>query len=261
MSCALPGLSSRAPAHAERSVPVSRPRPDCHVLIDFDGTIVPGDAFDRILDAFADASWPSIEAAWKAGRIGARACLSGQVDLLRVEPAAMDALIGTFEIDPGVPAFLDLCRARGVTASVVSDGLDRAVEGVLARHGLDLPFKANRLVYAGNKRWRLEFPHLRQACVSGAGNCKCATAVSTPAMTVMVGDGRSDFCVSNRSAYVLAKGALAAHCEQNRLPHARFETFHQATALLTRWFDLNDIGVRPRSVAYAEPHRHAGHAL
>lgn len=250
----LPG----SPALAERFVAVSRLRPDCHVLIDFDGTIVPGDATDSIFDAFADTSWQTIEADLKAGRIGAPACLSAQVGLLRTDPAALDALIATFDIDPGVPAFLELCRGRGVAASVVSDGLDRAVEGVLARHELNLPFRANHLVYAGSKRWRVEFPHQRNACVSGAGNCKCATAMSTPAMTIMVGDGRSDFCVSNRSTFVLAKGALAAHCEANGLPHARFETFQEATALLTRWFDLNGVRARVRPRASMQLHRRAG---
>lgn len=218
---------------------VSQSRPHCHVLVDFDGTIVPGDATDSIFDAFADASWRTIEAEWQAGRMAPGACLSAQVDLLRAEPAALDALIESFEIDPGVPGFLELCRSRNVEVSVVSDGLDRAVAGVLRRHGLDLPFRANRLVYDGDERWSLEFPHRRPACTSGAGNCKCASALGTTAMTVMVGDGRSDFCVSRRSSYVLAKGALAEHCASVGLSHARFENFDEAAILLTRWFDAH----------------------
>jgi 2,3-diketo-5-methylthio-1-phosphopentane phosphatase len=222
---------------------VSRLRLDCHVLIDFDGTIVPKDATDRILETFADPAWLAIEADWQAGRIPSRQCLSAQVGLLRVSPADLDSLVSTFDVDPAFPAFVDLCRRRGVKTTIVSDGMDRVVGRVLARAGLDVPFKANRLVHTGDDRWTLEFPHMRQACVSGSGNCKCATAMGASAgMTVMVGDGRSDFCVSTRTTFVLAKSQLAVHCATNRLPHGVFTDFSDATPMLADWLDLQGIG-------------------
>jgi 2,3-diketo-5-methylthio-1-phosphopentane phosphatase len=210
----------------------------CHVFVDFDGTIVPQDATDRILDAFAPPSWLDIEAEWKAGRIGSRECLSRQVALLRAEPKALDDLIATFDIDPGFPDFIGFCRAEGLGLSIVSDGMDRAVQGVLDRHGIDLPFTANALTPVGATGWTLGFPHRKPSCVSQSGNCKCAAAMAAGApSTVMVGDGRSDFCISNRATFVLAKGALADHCSKSNLPHRRFNVFTEATQLLGDWLD------------------------
>jgi 2,3-diketo-5-methylthio-1-phosphopentane phosphatase len=211
---------------------------NCHVFVDFDGTIVPQDATDRILDAFAPPSWLDIEAEWKAGRIGSRECLSKQVAMIDASPEKLDAVIATFEIDPGLPEFIDYCRAQGFGISIVSDGMDRAVKGVLDRHGIDLPFSANAMTQVGATSWKLGFPHMKQACVSQSGNCKCSAAMAAgAAATVMVGDGRSDFCISNRATFVLAKGALADHCAKNNLPHRRFDVFTEATRLLGHWVE------------------------
>ena len=222
----------------------------CHVFVDFDGTIVPQDATDRILEAFADPAWQDVEADWKAGKIGSRECMARQVGLLSVSPEALDAYIATFEIDPGFPAFVAFCREHDLGISVLSDGLDRAMAGVLKRHGLDLPYKANQMAYQGHGRWTLEFPHARQACTTASGNCKCAVAMATAApATIMVGDGRSDFCISNRATYVLAKSSLIKHCATNDLPHAPFEGFVDATPKLAAWLRQQDW----MSKAVAEP--------
>lgn len=211
-------------------------RVDCHVFVDFDGTIVPRDVTDTVLETFADPSWLEIEAEWKSGKIGSRECLARQVALIKATPVALDALVATIDVDPGFPAFVEFCRSEGLGISVLSDGLDRAIKGVLTRYKLDLPFAANALEQVGDDGWKLTFPHMKPSCVSQSGNCKCAAAMAKAApSTVMVGDGRSDFCISNRATYVLAKGSLANHCETNNLPHGKFNIFDEATILLKQW--------------------------
>ena len=206
------------------------------VLVDFDGTIATVDTTDLLLERFADPRWQEIEDDWKAGRIGSRECMLRQVDLVRATPDALDAFVATIEIDPAFPNFVALCRSRGLAVSVVSDGLDRTVAKVLARHGLDLPYSANHLEWLGNDRWRLGFPHARDDCRVLSGNCKCQFA-KAPAGTlrVVVGDGRSDFCVAGEADLVLAKGALARHAAASAMPHVPFETFAEATLLFEAW--------------------------
>jgi 2-hydroxy-3-keto-5-methylthiopentenyl-1-phosphate phosphatase len=159
-----------------------------------------------------------------------------QIDLVRASPAELDAFVDEVTIDPGFPAFVALCQAEGLGVTVVSDGLDRTVGAVLARHGLDLPYFANHLAYRGGNRWRLEFPHARGDCRSLAGTCKCRFA-RAPAGTVrvVVGDGRSDFCVAGEAELVLAKGALARHCSAAGLAHFPIQSFAEATPLLKAW--------------------------
>ncbi|MEZ5852755.1 MAG: HAD-IB family phosphatase [Hyphomicrobiaceae bacterium] len=208
------------------------------VFIDFDGTIAPLDTTDLLLERFADPAWHDVEELWRSGAIGSRECLARQVDLVRATPAEMDAFVAGIEIDPGLPGFVALCRAHGMRATVVSDGLDRTVGSVLARYGIDVPFVANHLEWIGGDRWRLTFPHARGDCRALSGNCKCQFAeAATGSRRILVGDGRSDFCIAERVDMVLAKGSLVAHCRKSGLPHFAFAQFDEATSLLAAWLE------------------------
>ena len=63
-------------------------RMNCHVFIDFDGTLAPGDPTDTLLAKFADPSWLDLEAEFKAGRMTSRECMARQFGLLRASPEA-----------------------------------------------------------------------------------------------------------------------------------------------------------------------------
>jgi 2,3-diketo-5-methylthio-1-phosphopentane phosphatase len=208
------------------------------VLVDFDGTIAPVDTTDLLLERFAAPAWREIEDDWKAGRIGSRECLVRQIDLVRATPAQLDAFISDIDIDPGFVGFARLCERLGHSVTIVSDGLDRAIEAVLARHHLALPFYANHLEWRGADRWRLTFPHARSDCTALSGNCKCRFTEGDPReLSIMVGDGRSDFCVAGRADLVLAKSALLRHCNAANLPHFAFADFGEATDLLAGWLE------------------------
>ncbi len=213
-------------------------RVKCRVLLDFDGTISKVDTTDLLLERFAAPAWQDIEEEWKAGRIGSRECMVRQIDLVRATPAAMDAFIASVEIDPGFPRFVQRFRGLGHTLMVLSDGLDRTIRTVLDSADIDIPYFANHLQWLGGDRWRLTFPHAKGTCATLAGNCKCSFAEGRPReIAIMVGDGRSDFCVAERADLVLAKGSLRQHCRKKDLPHYGFENFDEAAALLARWLD------------------------
>ncbi len=210
----------------------------CHVFVDFDGTIAPVDTTDLLLERFADSGWLEIEEQWKSGKIGSRECLVRQIDLVRATPGELDDFVSRIDIDPDFPAFIELCREQGYSTTVVSDGLDRTVRSVLSRAGLDLPIYANHLAWVGADRWRLTFPNSRSDCRALSGNCKCQFAeAAVGQVRIVVGDGRSDYCVAEQADLVLAKGALARHCRNKDLPHFMFNGFSEATALLAGWLE------------------------
>jgi len=228
---------------------VSGVRVKCRLLVDFDGTIASVDTTDLLLEHFAAPAWRDIEEDWKAGRIGSRECMVRQIDLVRASPAELQEFIAGIEIDPGFPAFVGLCARSGHSLAVISDGLDLTVAAVLRRYGLELPFWANHLEWRGADRWRLAFPHARSDCQALSGNCKCNFAASGPReLSIVVGDGRSDFCVAGRADLVLAKGALLDHCRTRGLPHFAFADFAEATNILTGW-------LAARSAATETTHR------
>lgn len=216
----------------------------CRVFVDFDGTIAPVDTTDLLLERFAAPAWRDIEDEWKAGRIGSRECMVRQIDLVRATPAEMDAFIRTVDIDPGFRSFVSLFQRLGHALVVVSDGLDRTIRTVLDRSDINVAYFANHLQWRGEDRWRLAFPHARSDCAALSGNCKCSFAEGRPSeLNILVGDGRSDFCLAGRADLVLAKASLLMHCRTTGLPHIAFENFAEATKLLARWLEERGAGV------------------
>ncbi|MDB5850409.1 MAG: phosphatase, partial [Rhodoferax sp.] len=132
--------------------------------------------------------------------------------------------------------FAQAAQARGMPVQVVSDGIDYAITRILASHGLGhLPVLANRLVQTGERSWQLQSPHASAACVRASGNCKCerlAEQRDVHGKVLFVGDGSSDFCVSGKADYVLAKARLIGHCQDQGIAHAAFTHFGEALALM-----------------------------
>jgi len=206
------------------------------VFVDFDGTISLEDTTDVILERFADPEWRKVESEWLAGIIGSRECLARQIDLVRATPEELDSVVEDVPLDPHFPELVALCRNHGVPLTVISDGLDRIITKMLARAGVDVPVLANRLEWRGQNRWRLGFPHEAGDCRSQAGNCKCQALAGEPGkVRILIGDGRSDFCAAETADLVVAKGALAEHCQATGLAYIVFGNFAGATTLIADW--------------------------
>ncbi|MCV9941147.1 HAD-IB family phosphatase [Boseaceae bacterium BT-24-1] len=197
--------------------------PAFNLFIDFDGTISLGDTTDLILAQFADWQWQVIEAEWVAGCFGSRECLRRQTELIRASPAALDAFAATVEIDAALHAVLAACRVTGTPVTIVSDGFDRVIRNVLARHGIEgIPIVANHLRPVCGDRWELSFPNAVDGCDGGV--CKCDVACNRRRFFAFAGDGRSDFCVVGNAAVIFAKAQLADHCRQRGLPFVPFNS-------------------------------------
>lgn len=211
---------------------------NCHVFVDFDGTVVPSDATDFLFERFAPPEWRDVEHEWQAGRIGSRECLARQVAMLRALPQELDAAVDGLPIDPGFRTFLAVCKERSIGVTVISDGFDRVIARVLRRHGVEMPFTANRLETVGRDGWRLGFPHSREDCKSLSGHCKCATLLGNGrGLKVVVGDGRSDFCVAGEADFVFAKAKLLEMCRTAGVAHQPFTDFFDVAAILSVWLD------------------------
>jgi 2,3-diketo-5-methylthio-1-phosphopentane phosphatase len=256
-------LRAWLPSARLRSVQASAPRfsasrnpakEACLALVDFDGTIARDDPTDRLLERFAHPAWRDIEAEWQAGKTSSRRCMQQQATLLRATPHDLDAAIRSIGIDPSFHGFVAFCRQRRIGVKIVSDGFDRVVGAVLKRAGLSLPFFANRLVWQGGDRWRLELPHASAGCRSEAANCKCSHAAQQ-GRRVVIGDGRSDFCMAAGADYVIAKDVLLDFCRSRVLPHAPFSDFGDASKRLAEWLDrLTDVPAPDLSrVAHGSP--------
>lgn len=205
------------------------------ILCDFDGTVTLEDVTDALLLKLGRPGWEDLEAQWRSGVIGSRECMAGQVALLGGDASDLDAVIDNIGIDPGFPAFVNAAHAAGVQVVILSDGLDYAIERMLAAHGIEPPLQviSNHLLRTQTDAWQLEFPHAQKDCLGG--NCKCACARAQQALTrwtLLIGDGQSDVCVSGRADFVFAKDRLLEHCRSNGIAHLPITGFTEALALL-----------------------------
>src|SRR5690349_12435632 len=91
------------------------------ILCDFDGTISVEDVIDSLLDRYGRPGWEALESDWRAGRIGSRACMSGQVSLLDMSQAELDAHLDSLSIDHGFAGFVAAARDAGLPIRVISD--------------------------------------------------------------------------------------------------------------------------------------------
>jgi 2,3-diketo-5-methylthio-1-phosphopentane phosphatase len=215
------------------------------VFADFDGTITLDDTSDAILRQFAGEAWEEIEARWLSGSIGSRQCLLEQVALIQAEEAALDQFASQFTIDPHFSDFVGDCARFGLPLTIVSDGFDRIVRSTLSRYGHGtLPIKANRLHYRGGGRWALDFPHSQTGCRSLSGTCKCAVSRFASAglgddrdLRLLIGDGRSDYCLADDADFIFAKAGLKKYCRLRNIPHRPFHSFAEVCRLLSLLLD------------------------
>ncbi len=209
---------------------------DWTLLCDFDGTISVEDTTDTLLDRFGKPGWEVLETDWREGRIGSHDCMAGQVALLDMSRAELDAHLAEREIDAAFPQFVAAARAQNLPIEILSDGLDYAIHSILSHYDLDwLPVTANRLEAVGEREWRLAFPNASRSCSVASGTCKCARAAlaqGSRKQVLMIGDGASDFCVAEAADFVFAKGKLIDHCRAKNIPHAPIDGFADALSLL-----------------------------
>lgn len=191
------------------------------ILVDFDGTVSLSDTVDDLLARFASAEWREVERQWQDGLIGSARCMKLQTRLITASREELDAFIDGVELDRGLVSLVRLCDSRGARLQIASDGYDYVIERCLERMGVSCAVAANRLVAVGPRRWDLESPAARRACVSRAGTCKCA--VTNNGGYVLIGDGRSDFCAARRADFVFSKGGLTGYCIERRIPHQSFQ--------------------------------------
>lgn len=184
-----------------------------HFAVDFDGTVSLTDTTDHLLERFAAKEWLDVEREWVAGTIGSRECLARQAALLNASAEDIASALAEANIDPHFPAFVEQALACGASIEIVSDGFDQCIQPILAREAISLPVISNRLMPVDGRHWRAEFPHSSDVCPAMSGVCKCRT-LTAERFTVMIGDGRSDFCIAGHADFVLAKGKLAEHCEE-----------------------------------------------
>lgn len=202
------------------------------ILCDFDGTVALKDTADAVFSRFADPAWQSVEDLWEQGKIGSAECMRRQVELIDASLPEIEAFLDTLPVDPYFSEFVEFCEASAIPLIIASDGVDYFIRHLLKRYGLPhLPVRANHLVQKGNRRYNLRSPD-EGACKMQAGTCKCVLAEQDTRHTLLIGDGRSDFCLAHKVDMVFAKHRLLEYCISHTLPYQAFADFRDVQVLM-----------------------------
>lgn len=224
--------------------------PQWNIICDFDGTIAPTDVTDHLLERFADPAWRQIERAWQAKEINSRYCLMQQTEMLSMTARELAERLADIRIDPAFVDFVAFAQSRDCEVRVASEGYGQAIRTLLGHAGATpLPIASTYLIANGANRWVLGCPFARPDCRSAAATCKCAVAhqgATSGARTLLIGDGRSDFCVAARADFVFARGALLDYCRVRHVPHTPVDNFVDAQQQLVELLAMDarsNIGV------------------
>jgi 2-hydroxy-3-keto-5-methylthiopentenyl-1-phosphate phosphatase len=197
------------------------------VVCDFDGTVCRVDMGNEILDHFA-GDWKAIDRAYAAGEVGSRVAYGRIAPLIRTNRTqVLDFILQHERLDPFFPDFLSFCRRRKIDLKIVSDGLDAYIEAILGKHGLDVEFYANRLVFQENDRIEFDFPPASEEC-GRCGTCKRSILDRFRPdydRIIYVGDGHSDVCAARTADQIFAKDILYEKCMGNGTPCLLYDDF------------------------------------
>ncbi len=197
----------------------------CSVAIDFDGTVTEVDVIDEILRSFAKPEWRAVEVLWERGIIGSRQCLEAQMAMVDRPLERILRLVDGFSIDPSFGRFCRFLRQNDIPFAIVSDGFQVFIERMLMNAGLNgIPVLAN-ILKEEHGSLNILFPYTEQGCLSA--NCKCSAVseLSRDRGLIVIGDGRSDFCLASKAAHVYAKNKLSAYCHEREIPYTAFHNF------------------------------------
>ena len=211
--------------------------PPMVIYCDFDGTVTQDDVIDTLLIELADPSWRFVETEWEEGLIGSRECLARQIPLIRGGWKAIEKQLDAIALDPTFGDFARWCMAHHVPLRIVSDGIDRVIEVLLARANIQVDaIYANHLVEspAGELSLAFPYPSTQRGCNAGLCKCERMEDIADTPLRVVIGDGRSDVCWAHRADWLFAKSRLLTHCRAEGIACIPFENFNTVRLAIMR---------------------------
>jgi len=199
------------------------------IVSDFDGTITKGDSLYNFFDKFASSEWLDVEDLWTKGKISSKECLIKEFELVKgLSEKLIEDYTKTIEIDEDFFDFIELTKKENADFIVVSDGIDYFINKILKNNNINnIKLITNHAEFI-NGKFTLSFPNGFVGCDNDSGTCKCKVVSDlkkTHDKIYYIGDGASDFCVSEKVDYLFAKSSLKKHCLEKNIKFKPFETF------------------------------------
>ena len=197
------------------------------VVLDWDGTVTETDSLFMVLDEFGDREiFERVEGRLVSGSISFKELMEVEFATMRTPVADVAAyLVEHVRVRPG---FHELARAHDPV--VLSSGFEELIRPVLAREGVELEVRANRIEEAEDGWeivWRDPVP-----CEVCGDLCKRRSLPAGP--VAFVGDGVSDRCAALAADRVFARDGLAEWLDRKGVAYERFDDLYGVAAALAR---------------------------
>ena len=209
--------------------------PKLKIFCDFDGTVTKKDVWVDALGRFIKdkAAFDVVCKDFEFGRITSRECIRRELDLIEdFSFEVFDSFIDQQELDDYFLDFIEYCKANNFDVILLSEGLDYYINYVAKKFKIELKHYSNELRLIdidGNIKLTCEFPYSDEHCnscgVSKRNILMANTNEFDKEISVYIGDGVSDFCVSNYADVVFAKHKLASYCWKNNITYYEYNDF------------------------------------
>lgn len=226
------------------------------IFCDFDGTITKKDVWINSIEKFIKEKekFDLICDEFYAQKISTRECNLRQLEL--VEDFSFEKFneyLEMEEIDEYFREFLNFCKERSYEVYILSGGLDYYIDYILKREKLDVKFFSTKLITNDNEtKLSCEFPYSDEYCI-WCETCKRNILINftndlVNEVSIYIGDGVSDFCVSDYADIVFAKGRLASHCWKNNITYFEYKNFLDVMNKIIKLTEKNKIKQRQESL-------------
>lgn len=217
------------------------------IFCDFDGTIAVNDVWINSLGKFITnrVEFNNILEDYNKGKINTREVNLKLLNL--VENFSYDkfnSYLDNEEIDEDFSDFANFCKEQNIELTIVSSGLDYYINYILNRNHINIKFFCSRMIFdMTTGKLSCDFEYGDEYC-KNCETCKRNILINGTndyenEISVFIGDGVSDYCVSSYADLVFAKGKLASFCWKNNITYFDYKNFADVKSKLVK---LNEKG-------------------
>jgi 2-hydroxy-3-keto-5-methylthiopentenyl-1-phosphate phosphatase len=197
-----------------------------NVVLDWDGTVTEIDGLHMIIEEFGDREVYARTEDALGRALSLHEVIALEMGTLTLPlPDAVDWVREHVTVRPGFREFAEVHRPV-----ILSSGFFELIQPVLAREGVELEVRANRLDPRPDG-WRAIWRDEAQCAECGEA-CKRG-ALPNGAPVVFIGDGYSDRCAALAADRVFARDGLARYLDQHGVAYEPFEDFRDLRAALS----------------------------
>lgn len=203
------------------------------IFCDFDGTISVNDVWINSIGKFIKnkEKFYDICNELYSGKIGTKETCIRHLEL--VEDFSLEkfnAFLNEEMIDNHFRDFVGFCHENNFEVNVLSGGWDYYIDFILKRENVSLDCYSSKMIWDEFKgKLSSEFTYEDEYCKL-CETCKRNILINKTndlenEISVYIGNGSSDFCVSAYADIVFAKGRLASYCWKNNITYFDFNNF------------------------------------